>query len=296
MGLQACGLNLDSAKKELMPHGSLEFPCGGYDERLADSTKDDVPWHWHEELEILYAAAGTLRVQVPAMTFDLVQGDCVAINAGVLHSASAPGEGTLHSLVFSPLLLTGTQDSVFARKYLAPLTNCRAFRACRLDRAGTDAFTAAFDALARETPGYEFRVRERLSALCYALFERFSDSIAHGAAPLDQDDLRIQKMLEHIQRAYAGTVTLADIAAAGGVGERECLRCFARTIGLSPIQYLLKYRVMRGAEALVRAPAASISEVAAACGFESPGNFARLFRRFYNCSPRAYRAANTAAS
>lgn len=47
MGLQACGLNLDSAKKELMPHGSLEFPCGGYDERLADSTKDDVPWHWH---------------------------------------------------------------------------------------------------------------------------------------------------------------------------------------------------------------------------------------------------------
>lgn len=73
------------------------------------------------------------------------------------------------------------------------------------------------------------------------------------------------------------------------ISERECLRCFRKTIQLSPIQYLLKYRIMQGAEMLLRNPAWTISEVAALCGFDSPSNFAKLFKRFYNCAPREYR-------
>ena len=96
-----------------------------------------------------------------------------------------------------------------------------------------------------------------------------------------QDNLRIRKMLEYIQRYYFDDIKLADIAKAADIGERECLRCFQKTIQLSPIQYVLKYRIIRGAEMLLHNPENSISEIATACGFESPSNFSKIFKRFY---------------
>ena len=96
-------------------------------------------------------------------------------------------------------------------------------------------------------------------------------------------------MLEYIQRYYFDDIKLADIAKAADIGERECLRCFQKTIQLSPIQYVLKYRIIRGAEMLLHNPENSISEIATACGFESPSNFSKIFKRFYKCTPREYR-------
>ena len=296
MGLQVCGLNLDAERKELLPHGTPEFPCAGYLERLTDQPGDSIPWHWHKELEIIFVASGTLTVRIPAASYLLSAGDCIAINSGILHSAAAQPDCELHSLVFSPLLLTGSTDSVYAKKYLGPLTGCRAFRAFLFDggtnRREIDGFARAFDALSMEPPGYEFTVREGLSALCYGLFRQFEGSMADPAFPADQDDLRLQKMLGLIRERYRGDISLADIAGAAGIGERECLRCFSRTIQLSPVQYLLKYRVMRGAETLLQNPADSVSEVAAACGFDSPSNFSMMFRRYYNCTPREYRRSH----
>lgn len=62
---------------------------------------------------------------------------------------------------------------------------------------------------------------------------------------------------------------------------------------LSPIQYLLKYRIMQGADFLLNNPANTISEISSLCGFDNPSNFSKMFKRFYNCSPREYRVTNT---
>ncbi len=43
---------------------------------------------------------------------------------------------------------------------------------------------------------------------------------------------------------------------------------------------------------LLRDLSGSISEVATLCGFDSPSNFSKVFKRFYNCAPREYRNWN----
>ncbi len=293
MGLETCGLNLNTAQKELKPHGTADFPCAGYLEQHTNRPEDIIPWHWHDELEIIYVASGTLRVQIPAMTYSLSAGNCLVINSGVLHSAAAEPQCELHSLVFSSQLITGSGDSVFAKKYLSPLTSLSAFRAYRFDRETDESaiknFVDAFDALEQDAPGFEFTVREKLSFLCFTLYLKFEDSIVTGGFALNQDNLRIRRMLDFIRDNYAGDIALGEIAKAADIGERECLRCFQRTIQLSPMQYLLKYRIMQGAELLLNRPADSVSEISAACGFDSPSNFSKMFRRFYNCTPRDYR-------
>ena len=48
-------------------HGTPEFPCAAYTLNLAQDTLDEVPVHWHEELEIQYVAAGEVEQRVPEM-------------------------------------------------------------------------------------------------------------------------------------------------------------------------------------------------------------------------------------
>lgn len=293
MAIEKCGLNLNADQRELRSHGTLEFPCAGYREYHTDQAEDGVPWHWHDELEAVYIVAGQFRVQVPGQSYTMRPGDFLLINTGVLHSAAAEPFCELYCMVFSAQLIAGRSDSVFAKKYLGPLLGCAAFRAYRFDPAAQadliGGFAAAFLALERDDPGFEFAVRSNLSALCLALYKQLAPQFAAPQTEPRPDDLRVRKMMHYIQTNYAAPLTLAQIAREANIGERECMRCFQRTIQLSPMQYLLKYRILQGADRLLASPTENVSEIAAACGFDSPSNFSKLFRRYFGATPRAYR-------
>ncbi len=293
MGLQKCGLNLNRKQRELQPHGTIAFPCAGYSELHTNKPEDVIPWHWHEELEIVYIKNGELRLQIPAVTFDLKKGDCIVINSSILHYGYTAACCELCSLVFSPMLIAGTSDSVFTKKYLSPLISCPSFHAFLLtdgnNRKEIGDFINAFEALACDADGMEFTVRESLSHICFFLYQQFEKNMGILEKHLDLDNLRMRKMLDYIHENFAENITLAQIAKEADIGERECLRCFKRTIQTSPMQYLVKYKILQSAALLLQNPSHSISEIAMQCGFDSPSNFSKMFRRFYACTPKEYK-------
>lgn len=295
MALQKCGLNLNRNRRELQPHGTFDFPCAGFCSQHTESADDVIPWHWHEEMEIIYLLSGQLKLKVPGKTFHLQQGEAIFINSNILHFAAAEMHCEIHSLVFHSTLITGQDKSVFAQKYITPLVNCVALDSCHIALAFnwrknivTD-FTHAFEAIAFEPTGYEFTVREKLSHICLTLYQQYEQEIKKWDTELNQDSTRIRKMLDFIHEHYSEDLTLAQIAKSADIGERECLRCFQRGIQISPIQYLIKYRVMQGATMLLQTPNSSISEISIQCGFDSPSNFSQMFKRFFKCTPRNYK-------
>ena len=292
MGLQTCGLNRSHTQKELQPHGTIEFPCAAYASPHMDAPGDTIPWHWHEELEVIFVAAGTLKLQIPGGEYLLQEGSLVVLNGNVLHSLSGHPAGELRSMVFSPFLITGGTDTVFYKNYVRALLACPDFSVWQAE-PGTDVkrFSAAFSAMETDAFAYEFTVRENLSQLLLHCYAQLLPRLSAQKPAKSADTVRIEQMLQYMQASYAEPITLADIAQAAGLSERECLRCFHRTIGDSPVQYLLKYRLMQGAALLRASPAASIAEVSAACGFDSPSYFSKQFRRFYQRPPREYRTA-----
>ncbi len=296
MALQKCSLAVDKAAKELIAHGTAQFPCAGYDSVYQQEKEESITWHWHEEIEMIRILKGSLDLKVPSASFCLKEGDCAVINSNILHSGTPIGACALNSLVFSPRLVTGTPDSAFAVKYMEPLISCPSFSCCffpkETAREVCGFFDAAFAALAEESFGYEFIIRENLSRICLQLFHRFEGQMDLSGSGEHTDSQRIRVMLAYIHQHFSETITLADIARSADIGERECLRCFQKTIQTSPIQYLLKYRIMQGAQLLVSMPAKGVSEIAFLCGFDSPSNFAKMFKRFYHCTPREYRSGS----
>ena len=229
-----------------------------------------------------------MKLHVPSEEHILPAGELAIINANIPHEASGVPVCELNSLVFSPLLISGNRTSSIYKKYLLPLMECPTFT-CFAGLKEADAFCTAFDALKKEQMGYEMIVQNSLSHILLALYEAINPDKESSKHTATTDLVRLEQMLSFIFENYQTNISLTDIAAAGGVGERECLRCFKRTISDSPMQYLLKYRLMQGANMLTETPDKSISEISELCGFEYTSYFSKQFRRFYLCSPREYR-------
>ena len=95
-------------------------------------------------------------------------------------------------------------------------------------------------------------------------------------------------MLDYIHAHYSEHITLPDIAAAANISERECCRCFEKTIGMAPVAYVVNYRICAAAVMLEETDL-PVTTVAERAGFNSPSYFSKVFRRQLNCSPKEYR-------
>lgn len=295
MSLQKCGLNLNRDRRELRPHGTPEFPCAGYLAYLTARAEDDIEWHWHEEIEVLYVERGSIQLTTPGSAVLLECGDGAIITSNVLHSAHTDSYCELHSIVFRKEILTGGNDTIFARRYIQPVLDCPSLRCIRLvTEADLDVLShmyAAFQSLRNGAVGYELMVRCYLSRMWLQFYLSHSDELEQQREHTSisgADGERMRVMLDFIHRNYAEHIDLSQVSQEANIGPRECLRCFQRTIGISPVQYLLKYRVSEAAH-LLRTTQLSVAEIAGQCGFDSPSNFTQTFKRFYAVTPKAYR-------
>jgi AraC-like DNA-binding protein len=85
-------------------------------------------------------------------------------------------------------------------------------------------------------------------------------------------------------------IDLESTARNAGLSAFHFLRLFAKVLGVTPHQYLVRSRLRRAAR-LLADDARSITDVAFAVGFGDLSNFVRTFHRAAGVSPRAFRRA-----
>lgn len=103
-------------------HGDAEFPIAVYH---ADVTDNFVSWHWHEELEFGYAVEGSVLMECGKSKHILNKGDIYFINSNTLHAMFKAGTGqksVFRSVVVHGSIVGGKEDSIYHRKYVAPIT------------------------------------------------------------------------------------------------------------------------------------------------------------------------------
>lgn len=91
---------------------------------------------------------------------------------------------------------------------------------------------------------------------------------------------------EHASEA----IDLDAISAQAGLSPFHFLRLFARVLGVTPHQYLVRCR-LRAAARLLTDPRISVTAIAYDVGFADLSNFVRTFRRAAGVSPREFRRA-----
>jgi len=293
MPLMECCTTVDENGRELLAHGSWEFPIACYED---DFQIMDVPWHWHEEWEAVLLTQGSCLVAAGSQKVFLQAGEGFFIHSGVLHGCwDQLGSGCkFHSIVFHPRLVGGNPDSVFHQSYVAPLLNAGSQEILTFlpqiawQKQALDAIEAAWQAVTRETADYPLEARSALSRLTALLCRNLPAGQAVSTEKEQRDTQRIKIMLSLIHEKFSADLSISKIAASASIGESECLRCFRSTIGVTPIQYLKQYRIQQAASLLTHTNQ-KVSDIAAACGFQDMSYFTRAFREQMGCVPTEYR-------
>lgn len=287
------GITTDDTLRETARHGSDRYPFQYYLEDIWAFDFHRIDWHWHHELEMVYVREGAARCSVGTELIELSAGSGLFINTGVLHRFEASGSTILPNIVFSPALLA-PEDSLLYDKYLRPVmesaASCQILTpdvpwqndALRLLR---EVFSAQDD---RDTS--ELATVSHLMALWQTLYEHMA--LAQGAASsargLNYRQARLRLMMQFIQEQYGGKIALREIAASASVGESTASHIFQSGIHMSPVAYLIQYRLSQAAKRLgsTQATVASIAEEA---GFSNAGYFCRKSRQIYRMTPNEYR-------
>jgi mannose-6-phosphate isomerase-like protein (cupin superfamily) len=172
MAISQCGQTSSAIGREQKKHGTALFPAACYDDDLA---QDEVPWHWHEELEAIVVTEGVVEVATDRERVLLNIGDGCFINSEVLHTILSKGncESRIHSVVFHPRLIGGASESIFWQKYLRPIIENKALPIMKIAGGGCkkmiSSIERAWECIASEPAGYELSVRNALSDLVLEL-------------------------------------------------------------------------------------------------------------------------------
>ena len=255
-----------------------------------DMGKTAVPWHWHEALEFGYVQAGSVKVSTAGQTQAFEKGEGFFINSNVLTAMTDTGGCFIDSHLFHPVFLGGHFKSVYETKYLNPVIQNRKLDLLPI-RGQTQTQKQLLQklrqlSLLQAQENVEFQTRNLLSEIWLLLLEELSQTKIETVPSKNQD--RMLTMLAFIQENFAEKLTLDQIAEAGTVSTRECLRCFRASIHQSPMEYLIEYRVQT-AKKLLETTDLSSTNIALRCGFNSNSYFTRLFHRSTGKTPNAYR-------
>jgi AraC-like DNA-binding protein len=262
---------------------------GGLNARIGISASHPEPFQllraYHEAVSAIESGRSTLNwfESLPQLQHQpsqalsrivnaLKAADTPAINASLRDflTASAPaGATTINQLEHSRALFT------WACEHLATELNSLTPDAEPINRSRGHAIQLIMDAsnpLAMSNALREFI--EELRLIVNRLFSH-----------------REQKIVNEVHRLVREIgpqkVTIQEIAKSLKLSAGHLGRVYSRTSGRTLEEYIIREKLEMGKRLLLD-PRLHVSEVADRCGFCNPAYFAAVFRKYMNCSPRAY--------
>ncbi|MDD5972570.1 MAG: helix-turn-helix domain-containing protein [Spirochaetales bacterium] len=99
---------------------------------------------------------------------------------------------------------------------------------------------------------------------------------------------QISCIVAYIKENYEKPIGLADAAEYIRLSENHLSTLFKEVTGINFLQYLNGYRLNMAID-MMKEGGVNISEIAPKCGFQNPGYFAKIFKRYFGMTPTQFR-------
>lgn len=100
-----------------------------------------------------------------------------------------------------------------------------------------------------------------------------------------------KEAITFIEQNYALPLTVEDMAGRCNLDRSYFGKIFKETMGQSPQEFLIRYRMTKAAE-LLKLSDLSIGEISIQVGYPNQLHFSRAFKKVFDVSPRTYRQNN----
>jgi AraC family transcriptional regulator len=251
------------------------------DDYLCHATPHETPYvERHDDYSLAYVRKGSFGYRVHGQSFELVPGSVLIGRPGdefVCSHDHGRGRDECLAFHFEPELVDaiGDADQAWSAGSLPPLAEMVVLG--ELGQA----------ALAGET---DLGLDEVGMWLASRLVRAAAERKRAPAGVSARDRRRAVDAAAWIDGHSRDAVDLESAAREVGLSQFHFLRLFARVLGVTPHQYLVRSR-LRDAARLLADDAHSITDVAFQVGFGDLSNFVRTFHKAAGVSPRRFRQA-----
>lgn len=285
--------------EEKEKHGTAQFPVGLH--KLEYPADTDVMFyvHWHQEFEFLVLTEGKVLFTIEDRKYVMNPGDIVFINSNYLHMAKniCGGVCSFYAIDFSYHVLNEDIHSIFSKKFIRPILNDKyvfpEFMPVSEDEDKCwqkdirNYLHEIGECPEHELEPFELMIRSRILAI-WDILDKNCVSAQKDNDIESRYSERLEPVISYIKENYAYEITLGELAAILPMSEGQFSRVFKQTMKLSPIQYLMRYRILQSCK-LLQDTEKKIGEIANLSGFNNISYFNRVFLNTIGCTPKEYR-------
>lgn len=297
-------VDVKSHLKEHRIHGDASFPCAYYLAKDSDVGGPlDVPYHWHESLEIIYLEKGKYIYHINMEVSEIKEPCFLLIDSGSLHRLYAEGEYVEQAVVFAPEMLSFVLNDRSEDRILRPLISGQSHfpNKIKVEDPLFEAFQTEYRTIAKTFQLENVRhgdqhnvihafsqltVKTSLLKMMGLLYE--NDRFQMDGISRDEMTEIMKKVLIYMEEHYMNPIRLEDFADVAGLNPQYFCRQFKKFSGESPMKYLLHYRLRRAGQMLA-STTLTVTDIAFECGFHNLGHFMTEFRKMMGMTPNSYR-------
>lgn len=278
--------------QEKNTHVDRDFP---YNTLLCSIPLDfqEVPLHWHDEMEIIYIKKGHGYVTVDFKQYKVSGSTIVLILPGQLHSIEQYDDLSMEyeNIIFNIGMLLPRIEDISSTNFLRPFLNGQITvpTVYSIVFEHYDALAACLDAcdeINRTKPeGYDLYIKSKLFEFFFVLSSRCRNE----KNPRTIRSLgKIKIILKFVENNYMHKISVSEVADRVDFSESHFMRYFKENMGTSFVEYLRDYRLTMAARLLLVSDS-TILNIAEEVGFDNLSYFNRAFKKKYGMTPREYR-------
>ncbi|MFQ7221753.1 MAG: AraC family transcriptional regulator [Lachnospiraceae bacterium] len=285
-------IQTDENMMETIQHGSKEYPFHFYYDNLELFDFHCIEWHWHTEFEFVYVETGTVYFGISDKQFALSEGQGVFINSKILHRYFSQGNAIVPNFVLMPYFIAA-QDSLIYQKYVLPIMaspmDYQIFSQDIPWQAQALSLMREITAAQEKASDVELVNSYLIQKIWHILYQ--NTDVEHMGKKENysaSSQARLQLMMQYIHQDFAYNISLSDIADQAKVSKSTALNLFQRYLGISPVTYLINYRLQEAAK-LLASTEKKVTVISKDTGFDSVDYFCKAFKKYYKLTPTEYR-------
>lgn len=284
-------MNVTEDLSEVVKYNTLNMPIKVMHNRLSCYQNLSAACHWHEDVEFIIVLRGEMNFFVEGKVYLLRENMGIFINSNRLHYGFSENNEDCEFLciLFHPRLIS--INPYIESTYVSSFIHSRSLSTILLNpliawkEQLIQYVKQVFNLFETRTEGYELLVQSILFSIWRLLY---SYSATENELEKKVEMLELKNMIRFIQSHHAKKITLHQIAGAGMVSRSKCCILFKEHLSLSPIQYLMKYRLEKSKKLLIN-HSLTVSDIAQECGFSSSSYFTEIFHREVGMTPTIFR-------
>lgn len=256
-----------------------------------------VEAHSHTFYELVYVLAGFTLHFCGGHAALLTPGDLFLVPPGVEHSyVNAYHNGVLN-FMFCPEDFVGCLDGAESLPGLSALTDGEAsadvsrLAFLHVDIADRRSIENTFEKIRaerRDRPeGWQASLRARMTLLLLKYARLYAAQESGRSVPGGGYSYVLQ-ILEYVENHYTEEIRMEQLSALVGLNTDYMSRRFKEQLGMSPTEYIRKFRVARAME-LLCTTTLRVTEIAEMSGFSDVCQFSRVFRQVAGVTPLEFR-------